>query len=477
MKLTKLIPLEWIVPVTLYDAESLKYNNFDVDGKEAALEKRIPRRPPRYVVGKLDFPDAHTQTSSKVSSLSTVQEQLLVTYDLGNSKQTLLTVQDCLGCWSDIEPASGCPSIVPTCDAGNSATNHDIKGTNTSMPSTTEFCWPSHLNQFVPDTSFDYTNKNCSDEAEYAGTLMNQTVWMQCFDNGNHSRYTISAVAFEFFLSGAKTKKAGQIRYPTPSIQNFEFGALVRTVPRMDRIWSNIGIGADSSFLNQLSANSILLDFDFYQTPSKIKHDFNEKIVFNPSRTIYENWEASPYITRKNKRLHSVDEFSFGDHLQRSFRKINSNFTFHIDTGNNGISIKDESLINFLQIGVNGEWILDPYDKQNTTKNLYTSLSHHDAPDLNIILSPGLRVSIPAWVWIIHDSSIRENDLYNTKLHSITGGNATMHPTIFTTYHKNVFGLPFLSVPGLSFVFDDTDNQLYVKNQSHLKRMDESATH
>lgn len=439
------------MPVTLYDEDGLEKNGLI----ESSVPYRAPgkiRLPPRYVVGILGFFD-HSQSQPMPSKLLT---QHLTTFDLGNSKQTLLTVQDCLGCRSKIQPNSGCPSTVPSCEIELQSSNEP------------RFCWPSHPNQFVPDTTFIYTNKNCSDGAQYAGELMNKSAWMQCFDNSDHARYTSSAMAYELSLYNAVVKRGDETLDPTPIIKNFNFGALVRTVPSINRIWSNVGIGANSSFLNQLSINSILLDFDYYQTQPT--HS-NEKIVFNPSRKLYNSWELSPYEIVRDKRLHPIDGFYFGNEAVQNSTIIDMNITFHIDTGNDGISIHDNAIRDCLKTGASGEW-LSPWEDENATQVLYTPWNHENGPDVHIMLRPDIEVTIPAWVWILPHSNftIRSTveDSNTHVAHEHRRVNTTLNPTIFRTYHKNVFGLPFLSAPEYCFVFEDEEKSLFVGRKSFM---------
>jgi len=452
-KLSRLIPLEWEFPVKLYDVDSLEDMLDFASTKTKQFLK--PSLPPRYVIGSLEFPS--------ISKSTTVHH--LATFDLGNSQQTLLTVQDCLGCRSKLEPNTGCPYIVPLCESKKSNNETDA-----------QFCWSTHPDQYVPDESFYYTNKNCSHTGgTYAGQFNNNSVCMQCFDESDHSRYTISAEAPELLLHGASVITDSQEYERAPPVKNFQFGALIRTVPHVNRIWSNVGIGAGSSFLNQVSAKSLLLDFHYYDR--KIIQFRNDRIVFNPSLTMYKDWNFAPYaISDHKKRLHQIYYFKFGDkpHLNQDlYQGLVPSFTFHIDTGNNGISIKDKAILKNLARGSLGEWVSHS-ENINGTRILCTPWAQSNGPNLRISLSPGFEVTIPPRVWIL-DFKEREgthvklrrslDDIgisYNVHETCMRDPIKPMNPTIFSTYHKNVLGLPFISAPGYSFVFDDIDKRMYI---------------
>jgi len=65
-------------------------------------------------------------------------------------------------------------------------------------------------------------------------------VYMMCFDAGNHSRYFIPSKAKDLVILSVctTTEKDYRVVYKLPS--PFLFGALIRTAPLPDRIWSNV---------------------------------------------------------------------------------------------------------------------------------------------------------------------------------------------------------------------------------------------
>jgi len=113
------------------------------------------------------------------------------------------------------------PTQVPSCHAINT--------------STSDICWPSQPQEFLPESCFKYLS----------------------LDAGNHSRYFIPSKAKDLVivLVCTTTEKDYRVVYKLPS--PFLFGALIRTAPLPDRIWSNVEIGYHSSFVNQTRFTSI----------------------------------------------------------------------------------------------------------------------------------------------------------------------------------------------------------------------------
>jgi len=324
-----------------------------------------PGGSPRYLVGNLSI-GGRTQH---------------FTFDAGNPEQPILMVEGCRGC------SDGCPRKVPTCDSGS------------------KFCWPSHSDDFAPYGS--YKNQSgflhgCPLGVQSAGTLDGQTVCMQCF-GGGHARFYSMAEA-DITLSGT-------------TIPNLKFGALVRTTPALDRIWSNVGIGYKSAFLTQLGAERILLHLRPGEASS---------VTFNPDPSKYADAKYASFRVSQNRDF-PVDEFQVGN------KTAKSGATFRIDTGNGGICFADQEIADALESATGGEWAGGGL--------IVRGLSPSTAPDLTVVLG-GIPVKIPGSRWVT----------------SADGG------TIFSMYHKNVLGLPFLAQNDV--VIDDSAKKIYLVPES-----------
>ncbi len=142
-----------------------------------------------------------------------------------------------------------CPTQVPSCHAINT--------------STSDICWPSQPQEFLPESCFKYLSHNTTRCSSYGDRVIDAVmldyhkVYMMCFDAGNHSRYFIPSKAKDLVILSVctTTEKDYRVVYKLPS--PFLFGALIRTVPLQDRIWSNVEIGYHSSFMNQTRFTSI----------------------------------------------------------------------------------------------------------------------------------------------------------------------------------------------------------------------------
>jgi len=440
---------EWIVPVTLFDSlgpppqDLLSKNEADNFLRSSNRSSQVKQKklPPRYSVGVLNV-DASSQNTNEIS----MSRQHFFTFDLGNPSQTILLTEKCKGCFSSLEPESGCPKIVPKCE---SLFEDQISTLNT------QFCWPSHPQQYLPENSYRYIIKDCplkKGETQNAGTLDNIPICIACFDGGDHSRYyTFAETDFSFVgatqINTIESNDGTFSRHSAPAskIKHFEFGALVRTVPQRDRIWSNIGIGANSSFMQQLPAHSFLFDFDYYGV--KYEHQ-GERIIFNPDPKLYETWAQSPYIIQHH-RHHVIERFYFGSTIGNA----PTNIDFFMDTGNDGISIYDTDLLEFLAYETNGSWKEDTTDPNNYgVSRLLVPYSRENAPDLSLVLSSGISVTLPGYSWVF------DNGLYDL--------GSELNPTIFVQDEENILGLPFLTAPGYSFVFEDREKTLYISHGS-----------
>lgn len=320
---------------------------WDQNGKPATSG-----RPPRFVIG----------------SASIGGRSQRFTFDAGNAKQPILLAEGCLGC------SSGCPSTVPKCSSGASA------------------CWPSHAGDYAPAHSYVVTGDSCPSGVKSAGTLNGAPVCTQCFGGKSHSRFYTMAKA-DVTLAGA----SGDVK-----VKNLRFGALVRTAPAIDRVWSNLGVGFQSAFMQQLGASSVLFH---------LRHDGNSEVVFNPDSNRYGGAPSAAFRVEGN-RVHSVRSIRVGGTTIDT-----SGQTFHIDTGNAGISIAQSSVLSKLKAAAKG-------------------LTPKTAPELVLNLD-GIAVTLPGSTWM-------------------TGNGRT----VFSSYHKNVLGLPFLSAGDI--VFDDKKKRIYI---------------
>jgi len=389
---------ETIIPVRLLDSSFQEDLDF----------------PPRYAVGSLGIPSVFRN---------------LFTFDLGNPRETILDVSMCLGCEVKVNNESiGCPSSVPMCNVSSTS------------------CWVSDPDQPLPSWSFSFTLDPCANLSTSTGNIdieeKDIPTCIQCFDSGNHSRfYAYANPSLPFwFLHHDSSKKVAQI---PPS---FRFGALVRTVPNIDRIWSNIGLGYNSSFLTQTETTRFMLRFSNRQKASVILHPEYKHFI----DSAFIEFEVSRH------RIFTLQSFEFGDNT------LLNNATFFMDTGNDGISIADSMLKHQLSEVSGGIWL--PH-QENDRNNYGTERLYIPRNSTNNLIFSSLKVSfqkcskdkfvpVPNWL-ILGVKNENQSDLI---------------PTIFETYHKNVLGLPFLSSPNFDFIFDDTKLRLYLVS-SHAKKV------
>eukprot|EP00594_Rhizosolenia_setigera_P003726 CAMPEP_0178951424 /NCGR_PEP_ID=MMETSP0789-20121207/7222_1 /TAXON_ID=3005 /ORGANISM="Rhizosolenia setigera, Strain CCMP 1694" /LENGTH=296 /DNA_ID=CAMNT_0020632303 /DNA_START=238 /DNA_END=1128 /DNA_ORIENTATION=+ len=276
----------------------------------------------------------------------------------------------------------------------------------------------------------------------------------------------MSGVTKSFKLAGSEVKLLSEkVDDDTSSVQNFSFGALVFVEPIINRIWSNVGIGAHSQFLEQLPASAIMIDFDYYKSRDDEDGGRHDNIVFNPSYEVYKDWNKAPYTieSRRQKRTHTVTQILVG---KNNTILPGDGVDFMIDTGNSGIALNDSVLREKLQEVTEGTWL---------GSSLLTKYTKENAPEIRIQMAPGIDVSIPGSVWVLSNPDLKllesleinldimKNeepfiDVFRSELYTTS---STLNPTIFKEYHKNVLGLPFLSAPGVKFVFDDDTKHLY----------------
>jgi len=319
---------------------------WDSNGKDAARSGH----PPRYVIGQAVI-GGRTQH---------------FTFDAGNAKEPILLAEGCVGC------STGCPSSVPQCSSSSNA------------------CWSSRPGDYAPRSSYELSGEGCPSGVKSAGHLNGDPVCTQCFGGSSHSRFYTMAKA-DVTIDGIQ-------------IRQLNFGALVRTAPAIDRVWSNIGIGYQSHFMSQLGASSVLLHLRVGEQSS---------VIFNPATSYYHGAQSARFSVSSN-REHSMDRMVVGGSTV-DFKSA----TFHIDTGNSGISIIDSSLLKKLN-------------------SLASHLSPSTAPELEIVLD-GMHVTLPGNVWVTSQGR-----------------------TCFSQYHKNVLGLPFIT--STDIIFNDSERKIYVSS-------------
>jgi len=118
-----------------------------------------------------------------------------------------------------------------------------------------------------------------------------------------------------------------------------------------------------------------------------------------------------------------------------------------------------------LKIVTGGLWLPDE-DPDSDEFRLFIPdyWTPHSALDLVIALSTKsgvATVSLPGGSWVVHPYVTDDGEVIRYE---------GFRRTIFCSYHKNVLGLPFLSAPGIEFVFDDRKELLYL-----VERADDGA--
>jgi len=393
---------------------------------------------PRYLVGRIIY-----------SNSSSSSHHHHFTFDLGNPGMTTFLDPKCRGCDPYNSTTTHCPSIVPLCDDDDY--HHD-------------YCWPSHRDEYLPYSSFQYSSGHvpCThygDKVTDAGTIHGYQVCRMCFDSGDHSRYFIPSQANDLFLfSGEKQGETQHVFYPLPS--PFTFGALIRTVPLQDRIWSNIGIGYHSSFLNQTGFKSIQF---VLQHPMRSSSTRANILRFNPRLERYMHATATQRYRTPHHRVHQLDGFFLGPYNGEdpTLSILNNNyydpttafseertttatttiqpFDFIMDTGDGGICIADPLLKNQLAYMTEGKWV--PENVVSTVEHLVIDPLAR-ASDLNLVFTPGIVVTMKGYMWAL-----------------------PFGRTIFVTCEINVLGLPFMA-SGVELVFDDTNKMLFMMGEN-----------
>eukprot|EP01043_Picozoa_sp_COSAG02_P022531 COSAG02_NODE_1174_length_14082_cov_1929.950154_14_plen_376_part_00 len=301
------------------------------------------------------------------------------TFDAGNPTMPIFMSQSCRGC------GSGCPKTVPLCDA--------------SAP----FCTPSTPTEYAPMGSYQNLSSPC-EKARPAGKLDGVTVCMGCFGGASHSRFYTMAKADVTINADQPMVLPGLV-----------FGALVRTAPAIDRIWGNVGVGYGSTWLAQLGITAIRFHL---RTAAA-------SVTFNPSPASFTSLPSAPFEVTANREV--TVALSVGS-------EECGGATFHIDTGNSGISIEDPHLAVALASAVGGRW--DNYGNLVLTSDVPPGTRAHTNSSIVVMIGT-IRAVIPASIWQVG-----------------TGGR-----TIFAKYHKNVLGLPFIMAGDM--IFDDAHKRIY----------------
>lgn len=301
--------------------------------------------------------------------------------------------QNCRGC------ETGCPRTVPQCDA--------------SAP----FCTPSAPTEYAPMGSYQNLSVPCA-ETRPAGKLDGVTVCMGCFGGASHSRF--------FTMAKADVTITAEQPLVLPGLV---FGALVRTAPAIDRIWGNVGVGYGSTWLAQLDITAIRFHL---RTAAA-------SVTFNPLPSSFASLPSAPFEVTSNREVNVA--LSVGSEECGAA-------TFHIDTGNSGISIEDPHVAVALAGATGGRW-----DAQGNL--VVTAVAHGTRAHANssiVVMIDAIRAVIPASVWKVG-----------------TGGR-----TIFSKYHKNVLGLPFIMAGDM--VFDDAHRRIYFSEDGGHASSDSSGS-
>jgi len=503
---------ELIIPVMLWD-------EFGNNAISTQPHPRVPFSPneydesnlsPRYLIARLAATTNNDNDNDNGNGLDGVQH---ITLDLGNPNEAIVLVSDCLGCDDGCETITKvktnklnqtkvttktdcCPDAPPSCGGATLGAS-----TLTSTPTPTllldtpdmdenhgvGFCWQSHVNDYLPTEHYSDTSRTCPPgvtELNVTNSTISH-VCTQCFDDCDHSRFYTMSSSHSLAFLGVEGDDAVRVSLSgATAAEGFQFGALVRTVPLVDRVWGNVGIGYQSALFSQMNIESIMLNLNLPRVArpqSWSEHQYGE-VILNPEPERYEGSVAQPYyynaskgetvdyIDMTKKRLHLISSMTFdprGNHDSEDDLEV----AFHIDTGNNGIAIASQRLFEHLVKITHGEWKdlfaetngvqssrqlsnderrkhhvwdNDGWNSQHKhgTREPHLQLQHSDkdmisksglelivpftpdnAPSLQIVFAPDIVLSLPGYVWVTSEQG----------------------HTIFETYHKNVLGLPLLS--------------------------------
>ena len=384
-------------------------------------EAGAPLRPP--LPPTTESPPAPTLPRYAIGGVHIGNHTIRAQMDAGNPGVSLLMAKCCLGC------SDKCPAQVPGCAGAN-------------------FCAPSYPHDYVPTSEFYATGVGCG-HGHDAGMLDGQSVCTACFGGHSHSRF--------YTMARANASLAAQPQ--SLAVPNLSFGALVRTTPWMDRLWSNVGIGFRSDFLSQVNAS--VLWFSLRLPPAR------SLIGLRPALARYESLPAAKFTTGPGNRylsatlevgsggtvcgpalldyLFDVSSTTFKHmlllfYLAHDFLCANSGRHHIVQTGNAGISIESEVMATALEKATGGIW----NRTGNDNGNLWIDRSLHPPTTLTFVLPPmvaraqQIRVTLPASIWAPF---------------------ADTGQTVFERYDKNVLGLPFIMAG--DFFFDDGSMTLW----------------
>lgn len=409
---------------------------------------------PRYLVGTVGV--RQYSSNSRKAAISSIQH---ITYDLGNPLHPFLVVDECRACHCQTRNGT-----VDNCPYNE--TSYADHATCTTL------CWPSRPYDVLSKDDWRPMKNKCM-------TANSHNSCMQCFDDGSHSRFYVPGEAQHLVLISTGKQIVSQTQNAVNSSRslesnqaeldliplgtNFQFAALTKIVPEIDRMWGNFGIGYNSSFLQQMQYTSFLLHLRVskHGLPLSNRQSGGSFILFNPDKinrkvgSIGVKYIIDDHARRVHK-VHGIGIDPLADHNSMNIAtKVNMTL-FHIDSGNNGISVNDTSLYEYLRFNTHGEWRLPSPSLANdlfgpnvrecetesgtASKVLFVPFNPATAPSLIISLSSRAVATIPGSVWVISEDGA----------------------TLFSTYHKNVLGLPFLSCSQKDFLFDDDELMLYM---------------
>jgi hypothetical protein len=353
-------------------------------------------------------PPAPTLARYAIGSVMLGGNTIRAEMDAGNPGHTLLVAKTCLGC------SDKCPAAVPKCAGA-------------------QFCAPSYRFDFVPSGSIRATGMRCGSHGQNAGKLDGQHICMACFGGHSHSRFYLLATGNASLVAYSK-HNFGNLWKPSKSfvVPKLNFGALVRTAPWTDRIWSNVGLGFRSAFLTQVNASTLLFSL---RAPPQLS-----MIGLRPSLTRYASLSAQKFSSKPGNRYLSATMF-YGDIT------CGPRLDYLFDTGNAGVSIASNEMAMALKNVTGGVW----NTSGSGSGNLWINRALNPPQDMVIAIGT-ISVHLPATVWAPFKTG----------------------QTVFERYDKNVLGLPVIMMG--DFVFDDARRMMWYSNSSQFTTADSSKS-
>ena len=348
-------------------------------------EKGEPLAPPGA-----DSPPAPTLARYAIGRVLLGGNQIRAEMDAGNSGEPLLMAKVCRGC------SDKCPLTVPDCPGA-------------------KFCAPSYPMDFAPTSSWTATGAGCGDHDHDAGTLNGRQVCMACFGGHSHSRFSTPA-----------TGNASFAAQPRPfAVPKLRFGALVRTSPWTDRLWSNIGVGFRSAFLRQVNASTLW--FSLRAPPHQ------SVVGLRPSLARYASLPVQRFSAEPGNRYMTARLNCGGP----NGRQAGPELEYLFDTGNAGISIASDEMAAALATATGGHW--------NTTGgnpgNLWIDRALHPPVAITFVIGKG------------NDTDVGSRPINVTLAPAVWAPFPKTGQTVFERYDKNVLGLPVIMTG--AFIFDD----------------------